>query len=222
MNVLQKTDLSVEVAGEELVLMPERAAYWPRRSTLLIADVHIGKDAAFRAEGIPLAAGGTSHMLSRLGSAIERTGCSRLVVLGDFFHSESGRDSHTLNELATWCSEWAGLEIVVIAGNHDRRTRTRSGELGISLIRDVVTDGPFVLRHYPGESPDGYVLAGHLHPVAHLRQGRVDSLKLPCFVFGDRSGVLPAFSRFTGRNVYRPVPSETVFVIAEDQVLQVS
>ena len=37
-----------------------------------------------------------------------------------------------------------------------------------------------------------------------------------------RSGLLPAFSRFTGRNVYRPVASETVFVIAEDQVLQVS
>ena len=42
-----------EVAGERLVLLPEMAAYWERAGTLLVADPHFGKAAAFRAAGIP-------------------------------------------------------------------------------------------------------------------------------------------------------------------------
>jgi len=31
-----------DVAGERLVLLPERAAYWERARTLLVADPHFG------------------------------------------------------------------------------------------------------------------------------------------------------------------------------------
>ncbi len=36
---------SVDIAGERLVLLPERAAFWERASTLLVADAHWGKAA---------------------------------------------------------------------------------------------------------------------------------------------------------------------------------
>jgi len=38
-----------DVAGERLVLLAERAAYWERARTLLVADPHFGKAAAFLA-----------------------------------------------------------------------------------------------------------------------------------------------------------------------------
>ena len=222
MKVLDTTGVMVEVAGEDLCLNPDRAVFWSRRNTLLVADVHIGKDAAFRAAGIPLPAGGTRDVLSRLSNSLERTGAERLIVLGDFFHSESGRDHETLDQLAQWRSEWSALDIIVVAGNHDIRTGLRDGEIGIKLIPKSVIEEPFVLQHHPEESVDGYVMAGHLHPTALLRDGRIDTLRLPCFVFGERLGILPAFSRFTGRPVYHPVASDRVFVVAENEVIQVS
>ena len=46
-------------AGESLVLLGERALYWPTRQALLIADLHLGKADVFRRAGIALPSGGT-------------------------------------------------------------------------------------------------------------------------------------------------------------------
>ena len=58
------------VAGETLTLFPERAAFWQRENTLLVADVHFGKAAAFRAGGIPVPGGTTAEALGRLDDLI--------------------------------------------------------------------------------------------------------------------------------------------------------
>src|SRR5262249_50769057 len=47
-------DAIVEIAGERVTLLAERAAYWQRTRTLLVADTHFGKAATFRAAGIPV------------------------------------------------------------------------------------------------------------------------------------------------------------------------
>ena len=47
------------VAGEKLVLLPERVAYWPAKKALFVADFHLGKAASFRSAGIPLPSGTT-------------------------------------------------------------------------------------------------------------------------------------------------------------------
>jgi len=41
----------VQLAGEHLRLLPERADYWVERQTLLVADIDWGKAAIMRAEG---------------------------------------------------------------------------------------------------------------------------------------------------------------------------
>ena len=48
------------------------------------------------------------------------------------------------------------------------------------------------------------------------------SLKLPCFWFGARYGVLPAFGAFTGTVEVLPRRGDQVFVVAEEEVLQVA
>ena len=50
-----------EVAGERLVLLPEKAAFWPRTRALFVADFHLGKAATFRSAGIPLPPGTTGE-----------------------------------------------------------------------------------------------------------------------------------------------------------------
>jgi hypothetical protein len=73
-----------EVAGERLVLLAEKAAFWPRGGALFIADFHLGKAATFRRAGIPLPAGTTSENLARLDRAVERTRAAQVIFLGDF------------------------------------------------------------------------------------------------------------------------------------------
>ena len=80
------TDVEIHFAGERLVLLPERALFWPRTATLVAADFHWGKGATFRAAGIPIPVGATSDDLSRLDEALHRTAADRLIVLGDLFH----------------------------------------------------------------------------------------------------------------------------------------
>lgn len=51
-------DLSLTLAGETLHLLGARALYWPTRSAMLIADLHLGKADLFRraASACPAAA----------------------------------------------------------------------------------------------------------------------------------------------------------------------
>src|SRR5581483_12363457 len=46
--------IRVGLQGESLLLLPERALLWERTGTLVVADAHLGKAAAFRAAAIPL------------------------------------------------------------------------------------------------------------------------------------------------------------------------
>jgi metallophosphoesterase superfamily enzyme len=65
-------------------------------------------------------------------------------------------------------------------------------------------------------------LSGHLHPAAVLDGAGRQALKLPCFWFGRRVGVLPAFGDFTGCAAIRAVAGDRVFVVAENRVLAVA
>ena len=81
-------------------LLPGRAAFLPATSTLLVADVHIGKAASFRRLGVPVPAGTTAANLVRLDGLLARWPVRRLVVLGDLLHAASGRAATTLATLA--------------------------------------------------------------------------------------------------------------------------
>ena len=80
---------------------------------------------------------------------------------------------------------------------------------------------PFALVHEPKPVRGGYALAGHIHPAVRLTGGAGESLRLPCFWFGPRVGVLPSFGAFTGSAVVRPKSGDRVFVVADDEVLAV-
>ena len=45
-----------------------------------------------------------------------------------------------------------------------------------------------------------------------------DRMRLPCFHFGARVGVLPAFGEFTGSHTLAREPADRVFAIADGRV----
>ena len=210
------------VAGERLLLLPERAVFWPAKETLFVADYHLGKAASFRGAGIPLPAGTTSENVERLDRAVTRTRSSRVVFLGDFLHSAAGRAPRTLARFASWREQRKELELTLVRGNHDANAGDPPGEWGFRTIDAGERLGPFVLNHEPGAARTGYALAGHTHPAVRLSSHGEETLRLPCFWFGARCGVLPAFGAFTGTALVRPRRGDQVFVIAEGEVLKVS
>ena len=215
------SDAEIELAGERVRLLPERALFWERERTLIAADLHWGKAAAFRAGGIPIPRGTTSAGLARLDRALVRTGAERLALLGDLLHARAWRGAETLRTIAEWRAGSRALELLLIRGNHDRRAGDPPTDLGIEVADGPYRLGPFALRHEPRPEADGYVLAGHIHPGVTVRGPGRERLRLPCFALGRRVGILPAFGEFTGTAPTEPAPGDRVYAIAGDDVLQV-
>lgn len=210
--------VKLELCGQQLVPRADRSAFWANERTLIVADPHFGKADTFRAFGVPVP-GGADETLSRLAAAVEDTSAERLVVLGDFWHARPGRTDEVCEQLAVWKAERVSLAVDLIRGNHDTASPPPHGwgEWHVELV-----DPPFVFAHFPDPSPAGYTLAGHLHPGVLLFGRGKQRLKLPCFRFGDRVGVLPAFGGFTGLAADVPRPGERVFAVAEGAVVEVS
>jgi DNA ligase-associated metallophosphoesterase len=209
----------VDVRGQRILLLPERVAVW--RSTVLVADAHWGKAAAFRAGAIPVPQGTTRQGLARLDAVLQRTNARRIVFLGDFLHAREGRAPDTLAALAEWRGRLADLEMLLVRGNHDRGAGDPPGELNIKCVNAPVVEAPFVFTHHPSASELGYVLAGHIHPGARLSGPGRQRECLPCFWFGAEGAVMPAFGDFTGLAAVTPVEGDRVFVIAESDVIEV-
>lgn len=214
-------DARVEVAGEVLTLLAERAVFRESTSSLFVADPHFGKAAAFRALGVPVPRGTTTGTLERLEAVLHRTGARRLVFLGDFLHAAEGRAPETLRVLNDWRRRHAAIDMVLVRGNHDARAGDPPRELEIRCVTAPVVEPPFVLDHHPRRSADGHVLCGHIHPAVTLSgKGRQHS-RLPCFWIGAEITVLPAFGEFTGVAEAEVRPGDRVFVVADDAVIAV-
>lgn len=220
--------LRTTLAEEPVTLWPGRAVFWERAATLLIADAHLGKPAAFRSAGIPVPEAATAADLGRLDRLIEPTGARRLVVLGDLLHSRSGRAAETMEQVSAWRQRSGALELLLVRGNHDERAGDPPSDWRCRCATGPVFEPPFVFRHEPAPDRRGYVLAGHIHPAVVLRDSHGSSLRAPCFWFGAGGfkgnpcgvGVLPAFGSFTGARVVRPARGDRVFVIGDAEVAE--
>ena len=209
--------LAATVGGASVHLWPEKALSLPDEHTLLVADAHFGKAQAFRRLGVPVPEGTTQSNLQRLDAMLERSGARQVIFLGDLLHAPQSQDSVTIDALRVWRARHARVSMVLVRGNHDQRAGDPPAELGIEVVDEPWSLGPWALCHHPQVVEGRYALAGHVHPAVHVGRGR-ERLRLPCFHFGDQVGVLPAFGDFTGSHTMAPLPSDQVFVIAEDEV----
>lgn len=212
---------TIRLAGEAVQLHAERALFWPRTRSLVIADLHLGKGDHFRRAGIALPAGGTGHDLERLERLLALTGAGRLLVLGDLLHG----DVPEAPWLARWYAfrnRWADVAVEVVAGNHDRVLRRhpeRAASMGLAMHAPFLREQPFLFVHDAGDVPpghDGYVLSGHLHPVLSLP----GLPRLPVFRFGE-TGILPAFTAFAGGLPFDPGPGERIYICAPGALVEV-
>lgn len=211
--------VTVDAGAESLTLLPQRAAYWARRRTLFVADVHLGKAASFRRAGIPIPRGSTNDTLDRLAATVLSCAAERLVILGDLVHDATARDA-AQTAFLDWRARHAALDVLLVGGNHDRRSGDLPAAWRVQTVEEPFRMDGFALCHEPQAVAAAYALAGHLHPGVKLVAGR-DRLRLPCFWLRREGAVLPAFGAFTGLADIVPAGDDRVYVAARHRVVPV-
>ena len=214
--------MDIEVAGELLEARADATLFWPARSTLFVADTHFGKAASFRSAAVPVPVGTTGAGLARLTDALRDTDAQRLVFLGDLYHAKEGRRDEIFGSMTRWRQSHADVEMLLVEGNHDRRSGSLPSEVGIDTVLEPFAMRPFSLCHYPQAFEGLYCLSGHIHPGVTLRGKARQSLTLPCFWFGENCAVLPAFGELTGTVAVSPESGDRILAIADRQVYDVS
>jgi len=187
---------------------------------LLISDLHLGKIDHFRKWGIGLPPQAALDNFSRLQDLIlSFPKTERIIFLGDLFHSDMNRD---WDHFITFMNGFPAISFELVIGNHDVFDQGIYASSFEKVYPETITINQLVLSHEPMDcEEDFYNLCGHIHPGFILRgQGR-QRLRLPCFHFGEKGGVLPAFGTFTGLYMMDQKQTDDIYVIAEEEVIKV-
>jgi len=187
---------------------------------LIVADVHLGKVGHFRKAGIAIPRSMEQEDLSMLSDLIHLYRPLKVIFLGDLFHSELNND---WDWMVLWRDLFKDVEMILVRGNHDIIADKLYLDLGFTL-HDNYPAGPFLLVHEPLPlkkiGPDmPYIISGHIHPGVKLRGKGRQFLTLPCFHFGKKQAVLPAFGKFTGKFCLQCDESDKIFGVLKDSVV---
>lgn len=205
-------EFALEIAGSKVLLLADKALYWPERQLLCVADTHFGKATAYRALGQPVPRGTTAANLLRLDRLLLNYPAKQLIFLGDFLHGPKSHSQAALAALREWRQRHATLTCILIRGNHDLRAGDPPAEMDIQIVDEPLVLAPFALRHTPARQAGYHVVAGHTHPVFQLRGKGRQRLRLPCFHNTDDMTVLPSFGDFTGGYLIETEPGSRIFV----------
>lgn len=213
--------MQFDIRGEELKLLPQKAVWWKKKKMLMLADLHLGKINHFRRSGIAVPTQANDKNWENLVELIYLYKPERIVCLGDLFHSHYNSEWESVIQCVR---NFESIQFELVLGNHDVLSPLQYTRSNMKLYDELI-EGPFRLSHHPPDDTvpaDGhYHLAGHIHPGARLVGKGRQAVMLPCFHFGQRGGLLPAFGMFTGLARIHPVKEDAIFVIAENQIIRV-
>jgi DNA ligase-associated metallophosphoesterase len=181
------------IAGHAMRPLAAGALYWEDERTLMVADLHLEKGAAFAALGMLLPPYDTRATLDRLTKVIDAVRPLRVVALGDSFHRADSAAYLPSDDLAILLDLQQGREWFWICGNHDPHLPASIG----GTVCATLTIRGLTLRHEPSPAPSSWEIAGHLHPVARIaRRGTV--IRRRCFATDGNRLVMPAFGAYAG------------------------
>lgn len=211
---------AIELGGHALELLPEGAVYWPAQAALLLADLHLGKAAAFRRAGLAIPEGDTASTLRRLDALMAVWRPREVILLGDILHVRLGSDPALKRRILDWRAAHAGIAVTAVIGNHDRELQAL--EPALRCDEEGRERAGLVLRHHPPDQASGQPwVGGHWHPVVRLTAGG-DSLRLPAFVHEPGDGlILPAFGGMTGGSLVPARAGRRRYVSSGEQVFAV-
>ena len=182
----------IRLAGHSFLPVAAGALYWESEDTLLVADLHLEKGAAFAARGMMLPPYDTRSTLQRLAACLDRFSPRRVVALGDSFHRSELAGRLSADDREELAALQQGRDWYWILGNHDPDLPE---SIGGFVCRSLMIGG-ITLCHQPSLSraPE---IAGHLHPVARIAR-RGEGIRRKCFATDGHRLVMPAFGAYAG------------------------
>ncbi len=208
--------LSISFLNEDLILLPEKAVYWPKEKMLMLSDLHLGKAIHFRSNGIVIPEESGSKDFITLESIIKRIKPQKVCFLGDLFHSSYNKEWEKFESLI---NRFLEVEFILVLGNHDILDNAVYQKSKLTITRKLLIE-PFLLTHEPDDGKSNhYNIAGHIHPGIQLRGKGKLRAKIPCYYFGKKNAILPAFGVLTGLHILKPKKSDTFYGIVGPDVI---
>jgi DNA ligase-associated metallophosphoesterase len=209
--------LSIQLAGEEFYLLPQRAVFRPALRQLILSDLHLGKTSHFRKQGIPLPVNSYLKDFEKLNYLLITWQPLSVLFLGDLFHSAYNREWLRFKSLLM---EFPQVQFVLVEGNHDI-LHTKDYDIPNLYKTSIITEDNFLFSHHPLNQEEKINFCGHIHPGIQLRGTARQSLTFPCFCFSGTQFILPAFGELTGLNILHMKKGVQYFVIGNGSVLKV-
>lgn len=212
--------MTISICNENLILLANKAIYWPSKEILLIADLHLGKARHFRANGLAVPTEVEKTNWNKLSALLHELHPKKVLLLGDLFHSSYNQE---VANFKAFIANFQHISFELIIGNHDVLGLGTYEDMNLIVHKDQLSISPFLFTHEPlATVPDNYYnLAGHIHPSVMMKgKGKIKQ-RFSCFYFTEKVGLFPAFGAFTGTAEVKPNKKDRVFIIAENEVIAV-
>lgn len=192
MRIIEQT---IPVLQEQFIITNQAVLFWERQRALILSDLHLGKAAHFRRNGIAMPVQLALQDLDRLDTLINHYAAEQVIVVGDLVHAGANKEVALFTALT---HKHGQVSFTLIRGNHDRLSEDQLWAIGIQEVYDELNLEGITFSHDTVQYPVPFVVSGHIHPgvdiVFHTRQ----RMRFPCYVVTPHQLILPAFSRFTG------------------------
>jgi DNA ligase-associated metallophosphoesterase len=217
---LNSDEIEVKIAGQRFILDTLKAIYWPSKNCLILSDLHLGKAGHFRKSGIAIPEQVHDSDYRRLDRLLTKYRPDEVFFLGDIFHSDYNQE---WERFVDWLKKWSLTTFRLIPGNHDILSKDQYLQISnLVLEPEQILIDHILMSHEPvTESDSFYQLTGHIHPGIRLKGKAKQSLMLPCFYFGQKIGVLPAFGAFTGLVGIEPQEPCSIFAVTQLKVIPI-
>lgn len=204
-----------ETVSAGVELCPGGALLLTDTNTMVVADLHLGCEAALEYEGLSIPRVQTRKITQYLTEMIVTHSPDELVVAGDLKHNFSRNLIQEWRDVAEFVNSFADVvSLRVVRGNHDNYLNAILSDHHLRMTSEL-TVGKFLITHgHRMPSRGKHVIMGHIHPSITLRDDTGAQLKSRCFLHHvDREIiVLPALS----------VVSPGIDVIRSDSVDSIS
>jgi putative SbcD/Mre11-related phosphoesterase len=170
--------------------------------TAVLGDLHLGYEKALEEEGMYIPRINTGSIRDSLNRILSKYEPERVVLLGDIKHDFRRSKFEARREVTTVVNLLSeAAETIIVRGNHDNFLQNTLSELGMMAV-DYVDIGGYRLEHGHRDSGKRPVIIGHEHPSVRIPGAVSGGLKMQCFVYAEKEGVivLPPFSPFSSGN----------------------
>ena len=126
-------------------LLSEKAIYMPDHDTLIVSDLHFGKNEHFRKNGIGLPVNAARKDIDKLEKLIKSVNAKGVVFLGDLFHSDYNNAWPAFKKML---KRFPDKIFHLVLGNHDTLDEALYEGMEVTYQMEI---NDLILTHEPQE-----------------------------------------------------------------------